>query len=312
MITATNLKIVIAVFAYNRPHVLEKTLTALKNNIGIENQTIIFFCDGPKTHANESEIKKINEVRELAKSTDWCKKVIVNESEINKGLANSLVAGITKTLQEYDAIIVMEDDIKTSPYFLRYITDALVYYKDNEEVVSISGFNYPLNLSDYNEETFFIRGADCWGWATWKRGWKLYENDGQKLLDQLIHSKQIKNFDFNGGYHYSKMLVDTIKTNKSWAVKWYASAYVKNKLTLYPIVSYVQNIGVGVEGTNTKTDAPWIDSKFLNNNIIKKFNADIHETKLMRKKFETHFKKHNKFSTRLFNFILFKLKIFNK
>jgi hypothetical protein len=309
MTTTKNLNIAIVVFAYNRPQVLEKTLIALKKNMGIEHHTIIFFCDGPKINANIDDLEKIKQVRTIAKSINWCKQLIVNESKENKGLANSLVAGITQTLKDYEAIIVLEDDIKTSPYFLKYMTDALVHYKDKEEVISISGYNYPLNLPDYVEETFFIRGADCWGWATWKRGWELYENDGQKLLDLLKQSKQIKDFDFNGSYRYSKMLEDTIKTNKSWAVKWYASAYLKNKLTLYPTTSYVENIGIGTEGTNTKTKTPLTSTISLNNNEIKHFNERICETKIMREAFEKHFKKHNKLSTRLINFIIPRLKL---
>jgi hypothetical protein len=310
MTTKTNLNVAIVIFAYNRPHVLQQTLTALKNNVEIENHNLIFYCDGPKENANVNDLAKIKQVRTIAKSINWGKKIIIHESEKNNGLANSLVTGITQTLKDYDAIIVLEDDIKTSPYFLKYMMDALVHYKDVEEVISISGYNYPLN-SNYKEETFFIRGADCWGWATWKRGWELYENDGQILLDQLKLTKQIRDFDFNGGYRYFKMLKNTIKTNKSWAIKWYASAYLKNKLTLYPTISYVQNIGVGVEGTNTKTKTPWIDSEFLNENVIKKFNDNIHESKLMRQNFEKHFKKHNRFIARLINFILQRLKLSN-
>jgi hypothetical protein len=307
--TTTNLNTAIVIFAYNRPLVLEKTLYALKENIGIKNHTIIFFCDGPKVNANSDELNKIKQVRTIVKSINWCKKLIVNESETNKGLANSLVEGITKTLQEYDAIIVIEDDIKTSPYFLQYMTDALAYYKNKEEVISISGFNYPVKLNGYDEETFFIRGADCWGWATWKRGWELYEHDGQKLLDRLLQTKDVKNYNFDGGYNYLKMLKHSIKTNHSWAIKWYTSAYLKNKITLYPTISYVENIGVGIDGTNTKTNTPWIHPKHLNNSTIKEFNNNLRETQLMRQNFAKHFKKHNKFSSRLFNYVLQRLKL---
>jgi glycosyltransferase involved in cell wall biosynthesis len=298
-----NLNIAIVIFAYNRPSILAETLKALRNNVGVENYDIVVYCDGAKENAAPTLLEKVKEVRTIAKAIHFGKNLTVNESAVNKGLANSLVAGITDSLKRYDAVIVLEDDIKTSPYFLTYMHDALHHYKDKEDVISISGYNYPLNIKDFKEETFFIRGADCWGWATWKRGWALYENNGQKLLDELKETNKLKTFDFNGGYAYSKMLEDTIKTNKSWAVKWYASAFLKNKLTLYPTKSYVENIGVGAEGTNTKTDSPLVASQVLNNEPVKSFNNSFVETATMRKKMEKHFKKYNSFSFRLYNFL---------
>jgi hypothetical protein len=304
----TDLRIAIIVFAYNRPAVLQQTLNALKENIGIEKCDIIVYCDGAKENSDAALLEKVQEVRRIAKSINFGKSISVNESSTNKGLANSLVAGITASLKQYDAVIVLEDDIKTSPYFLKYMQDALHYYRDKNEVISISGYNYPLDNSGFKEETFFIRGADCWGWATWKHGWEIYENDGQKLLDELKISKQLKDFNFNDSYAYSKMLEDTIKTNKSWAVKWYASAYLKNKLTLYPTKSYVENIGVGAEATNTKTKTSMVETIELNVEPIKEFNNIIVETKQYRKLFEENFRHNSRLTNKVKNFLKGSLK----
>jgi hypothetical protein len=100
-------------------------------------------------------------------------------------------------------------------------------------------------------ETFFLKGADCWGWATWRRGWELFESDGKKLLRQLKDANLLRRFDFDGAYSYSKMLKDQIKgKNNSWAVRWYASALLQDKLTLYPGKSFLKNIGLDASGTH--------------------------------------------------------------
>lgn len=294
----------IVIFVYNRPAVLAETLNALKTNKGIENHKIIFFCDGPKEGITEKELDKVQKVRLLAKEVSWSKETIINISNKNIGLADSIVNGITSVLEEYETVIVLEDDIKTSPWFLKYMSDALQIYRNEEKVISISGYNYPIEDKNNTEETFFIRGADCWGWATWRRGWKLYEGNGQKLLDQLIANNEIRNFDFNDSYSYSKMLQKTILVNHSWAVKWYASAYLKNCLTLYPKYSLVDNIGI--EGTNSNIK----NSKLFGNGFYESpitiFSKNITESTVMKNMFSDHLRKY--FSIRNRITLLFKEK----
>jgi hypothetical protein len=173
-----------------------------------------------------------------------------NTSNINKGLAKSIIAGVSHVLDDHDTVIVLEDDIVASPYFLRYMNEALALYQNDEPVVSIHGYVYPVKQP--LPETFFLRGADCWGWATWKRGWALFEPDGRKLLDQLEQSRLINEFDMDGNYAFSEMLRKQIDgRNDSWAVRWHASAFLRNKLTLYPGTSLVNNIGLDNSGTHS-------------------------------------------------------------
>ena len=144
---------------------------------------------------------------------------------------------------------MLEDDIVTSPYFLRYMNDALRVYEDDEDVISIHGYVYP--VKGPLPETFFLRGADCWGWATWKRGWDIFEPDGGKLMRDLRRKELRRRFDFNGAYPYTRMLEEQIaEKNSSWAIRWYASALSQGKLTLYPGRSLVQNIGTDGSGTH--------------------------------------------------------------
>ena len=235
----------IVLFVYNRPWHTQQTIEALQKNQLASESELFIYADAPK---NENAIEKVDEVRNYIKAIDGFKKVTIVEREKNWGLANSIIDGVTKIVNEYGKIIVLEDDLVTSTYFLKFMNEALEMYQNEEKVACIHGYIYPIeNLS----ETFFIRGADCWGWATWKRGWDIFEYDGQKLLDEIKQRGLQKEADFDNSYGYTKMLRDQINgKNNSWAVRWYMSAFLKEMLCLYPGKSYVQNIGTDDSGTH--------------------------------------------------------------
>jgi hypothetical protein len=140
-------------------------------------------------------------------------------------------------------------------------------------------------------DTFFLRGADCWGWATWKKGWKYFEPDGKKLLNELEQRGLTHEFDFEDSYPFTQMLRDQIKgKNNSWAIRWNASAFLAGKLTLYPSNSYVQNIGNDDSGTHSKS---W--SKAAYDTDIQKIKSDlqhipVQESREARKAFTSYFR----------------------
>lgn len=237
----------IALFVYNRPFHTKRTVESLAANIQAKDSDLIIFSDGPKT---EKDRPQVMEVREFIRTIQSFKSVRIVESESNKGLANSIIIGVSEVLKLRDTVIVMEDDLITSPYFLQYMNDGLIQYQDDERVVSIHGYIYPVKAK--LPETFFIRGSDCWGWATWKRSWQLFEPDGVKLLRQLESQNLAYEFNFYGSYPYIKMLKDQIKgRNNSWAIRWYASTFLAGGFTLYPSASLVRNIGHDGSGVHS-------------------------------------------------------------
>ena len=236
----------VALFVYNRPDHTRRTIDALKQNKLSNDSELIVFSDAAKS---EAQVDAVREVRKYIRQIDGFKSVIIVEREANLGLARSIIDGVTTIVSKYGRIIVLEDDMVTSPYFLTYMNEALEKYADDERVVSIHGYVYPVRQK--LPEAFFLPGADCWGWATWSRGWACFNSDGQFLLDELKRRKLIRAFDYNGAYPFSKMLEGQIKgTNDSWAVRWYASAFLAGKLTLYPGRSLVHNIGNDDSGTH--------------------------------------------------------------
>jgi hypothetical protein len=271
----------VVLFVYNRPWHTQQTIEALQKNELASESELFIFSDAAK---NDSAIDKVKEVRHYIKYINGFKKITIIEREKNWGLANSIIDGVTKIVNEYGKIIVLEDDLLTSPYFLKFMNEALEMYQNEEKVACIHGYIYPMeNLP----ETFFIRGADCWGWATWKRGWDVFESDGQKLLDEVKQRGLQKEADFDNSYGYTKMLRDQINDkNNSWAVRWYFSAFLNEMLCLYPGKSFVQNIGNDDSGTHCTTTNDYQITFPKRYNIEKK---TIIEDQKSRKKMERFF-----------------------
>ncbi|HMH32286.1 MAG TPA: glycosyltransferase family A protein [Puia sp.] len=237
----------IALFTYNRLVHTRRTVEALEKNELATASDLFIFSDGAKAGDDK---KNVDEVREYLLGIKGFKSVTLIEREMNLGLAENIISGVSQIIGEFGNIIVLEDDLITSAYFVRYMNDALSLYENEEGVASIHGYVYP--VKERLQETFFIRGADCFGWATWKRGWDIFIADGKMLLDQLQQTGQTHAFDFDGAYPYTKMLKDqTEGRNDSWAVRWYASAFLRNKFTLYPGTSLVHHIGGDGSGTHS-------------------------------------------------------------
>ncbi len=240
----------IIIFAYNRPEHTRKTLSALKQNHLADQSKLIIYVDGPKPDASEEQKQKIAKVREVIREEAWCKDVEIIESGVNKGLARSVTEGVTHTVEKYGKVIVLEDDLLPDVWFLKFMNDSLNMYEHDVDVACISGYIYP--VKEPLPETFFLKGADCWGWATWKRGWDLFDSDGKALLQELKDKNLGYDFSIYNSYPYMEMLQDQIdKKNNSWAILWYASTYLKNKHILYPGKSLIQNIGVDGSGIHS-------------------------------------------------------------
>ena len=122
----------------------------------------------------------------------------------------------------------------------------------NSQVASIHGYLLP--LKNQFSECFFLRGADCWGWATWRDRWSTVEWDAQSLLQALRLSRDRASFNFLGAYPFEKMLEkQSLGEIDSWAIRWHASMFLQNRLTLYPQSSLVLNTGNDGSGTHGKS-----------------------------------------------------------
>lgn len=255
----------IALFAYNRPEHLRKTLESLQINEYAESSELFIFSDGPKPNASEKDIKKIEEVRKIIREKNWCGKVNIIEAENNKGLADSIIDGVTKVVNEYGKVIVLEDDLVSSPYFLDYMNKALEKYENEERVMQISGYMFPVEFTKPLSDAMFLPFTTTWGWATWKRAWK-YFDETMNGYEKLKNNKQLRyKFDMEGTYPYFKLL-EQQKRGKvsSWGIVWYLSVFMNNGLTLHPIQTLVSQTGFGKSATHTLEDKLGTSDTILN------------------------------------------------
>lgn len=273
----------VLLFVYNRPYHTRKTIEALLENENASETDLIIYSDASIDPFNN----KVLETRNYIKSVIGFRSIMIIERSKNWGLARNIIDGVTSVINQYGKVIVLEDDLVVSPFFLKYMNEALDFYEKEEQIVCIHGYVYPVKRK--LPETFFIKGADCWGWATWKRGWDLFCLDGKFLLDEINRYNMKREFDFEGSYPYYKMLKRQVEgSNDSWAIRWYASAFLNNKLTLYPGTSLVTQIGMDGSGTHCGANSIY-DVQLLNRpiNISK---IPIEQTLSARKIFTYYFR----------------------
>lgn len=261
----------IALFVYNRPEHTRRTLNYLQKNLLADESRLFIFSDGAKTPADEA---KVEQVRQLIKETSGFKSVKIFNSKTNLGLANSIIKGVTQLVNEYGKVIVFEDDLLSSPYTLQYFNEALTRYANEEKVMHIGA--YMFELADKKlPETFFYRIATSWGWATWARAWKNFEPDIDVLINQFDKPK-INRFSIDGTMNFWKQMLE-FKTgkNNSWAIRWYASIFLKGGLSLNPSRSLINNIGHDGSGVHSNIENTYKST--ISKKAVKKFPAEIKE-----------------------------------
>ncbi len=281
----------VVLFVYNRPTHTLKTLEALSLNFLADQSKLFVFIDGPKKNADIDTIELIEETKRVVNSKIWCKEQEVFVNHTNLGLAESIIHGVTSIINKFGSIIVLEDDLVTSKYFLTFMNQALHVNALEERIACISGYNYP--VEEKLPVVYFLKGADCWGWATWKRAWDEFEYDGRILANKILKSKRKREFNFDDSYPYYDMLLDQINgKNSSWAIRWYASAFLNDKLCLYPGKSLVKNIGLDGSGTHSGSELDHMNLKYLEDiNIEIPPNMSIIEDKISKKIISQYFRK---------------------
>lgn len=220
---------------------------SLLENAEAATTPLLVYCDGARRPDDFGAVAAVRDYVESIRGFASITRVYRPE---NLGLARSVVDAVTWTLKAHDRVIVLEDDLVVSRHFLRFMNEGLASYAEDQRVASIHGYCFP---SDQRlPQSFFLRGADCWGWATWRRAWQVWQPDGAALLRELRERGLTHNFDLDGAFPYTRMLREQIAgRNDSWAIRWHAACYLADMLTLYPGRSLVHNIGNDASGTHS-------------------------------------------------------------
>ena len=259
----------IVLFVYNRPRHTQKTIKALQNNELASESELFIYADNAKNNKIDEKVLK---VRSYIKKINGFKKVTIIEREKNWGLSKSIIDGVTKVINKYGRVIVMEDDLLVSPYFLKYMNASLCKYEEEVKVIQIAGYMFPLTIN-IKEDALFLPLTSSWGWATWKRSWDLLDINAtgyeQLKNDPLLRDR----FNLNGACDYFSMMEDQRAGRvDSWAIRFYLTAFISDALTLYPRETLVINNGFdgsGIHGrTNSNLDSFANVSNFKINTII--------------------------------------------
>ena len=238
----------IALFAYNRPDAFRRTLKALSENPEASESDVFIFVDGPRC---EQDVPKVSETRRVAQEATGFASVTLRFSERNKGLAESIIAGVREVLDHSEAVIVLEDDLRVHPSFLAYMNAALEEYRDNKSVFSVCGYTNRIRIPDgYPYDAHLCPRSSSWGWGTWKDRWE--KVDWAPKRSALFRHW----FGFRrwGGSDCSKMLLGCLNgRNHSWAIRFCFAEYLCGGMSLFPNLSLVDNSGsFSGDGTNCR------------------------------------------------------------
>lgn len=240
----------IALFVYKRPKHTLRTLEALMANYGAEKSHLYIFSDGPRNNADAETLEGIRAVRAVIRQKQWCRSVTIIESESNKGLSGSIISGTTELVETFGKVIVVEDDLVTSPFFLTYMNDALEKYAESEKVMQISGYQFPIRITR-SCDALFLPLTTSWEWAVWQRSWKYFDPEAKGYETLVSDGAGKKRFNLDGAYDYAQMLAMQMQGKvDSWAIRWYLSVFLHDGLVLYPRTTLVSNIGFDSSGEN--------------------------------------------------------------
>ncbi|EPK6163586.1 glycosyltransferase family protein [Providencia stuartii] len=276
----------VILFVYGRPTHTRRTIDALLINPEASSTDLIIYSDGPK---NNEDLVLVNQVRDIVKKVTGFKSVELIERKENLGLAQNIIDGVTAVCKKYEKIIVLEDDIVTSPSFLNFMNTSLNKYENNKNVWHISGWNYPLGDTQSLPETFFWRTMNCWGWATWSDRWKYFNKEPEKLINTWS-KKDIYHFNLDGTYNFwSQVTANYNKKINTWAIFWYATIFSYNGLCLNPTQSLVYNTGNDGTGENCENNDIYKNNPYTKTikswpNIVKENSDIVCKIKLFYKK----------------------------
>jgi hypothetical protein len=237
----------IALFVYNRPEHTRRVLDSLRRNPLAAESDLFIYSDAPKKpEASES----VREVREYIRTITGFRSIKIVERDRNWGLANSIIDGVTTVVNQYGRVIVLEDDLVTSMYFLAYMNTALERYQEEDRVMQVSGHVFPIRVHG-ETDAVFLPMTTSWGWATWARAWQHFDPESLGFARLKGDANLRRRFNLDGAYDYFSMLEAQLAGRvDSWAVRWYLSVFMRGGLTLFPVKTLVENCGFDGSGTH--------------------------------------------------------------
>lgn len=269
---------------------------ALSSNMLANNTDLIIFSDAAQSLDTQVSV---DEVRAYLKTIMGFLSVTIHYRTYNFGLSKSIIEGVTEVLKMHERVIVLEDDLVTSVYFLRFMNEALERYKDEDRVFGVTGYTYPIDTQGI-KSTFFLKTEGCWSWATWDRAWKYFEKDTDKLINTFTKT-MIKEFNFDNSMDFwSQVILNKQGQINTWAIYWYATIFLNRGLFLHSKNSFAQNIGH--DGSGIHCGESCIFDTPLAHVYDVEFERNIQESKVAREAYVEFFNSlKTPFHIRVFN-----------
>ena len=237
----------IAVFAYNRPDHLQRTLRSLKACDGFAESSVTVFCDGPRSGSDRASVEAARAVARLELGED----ADIRLAAANKGLANSIIEGVNELTERYGCVIVIEDDFDLAPNFLRFLNAGLSRYADDERVFQVSGHMFDIPEFAARDTALFLPMTTTWGGGPWRRAWRQFDPLATGWEALLSDRALRRRFNLGGVYDYAAMMQRQMSgRSDGWGIRWYWSVFKAGGKALFPPRSLVRNTGFDGSGTH--------------------------------------------------------------
>ena len=271
----------IVLFVYNRPEHTKKTVESLLLNKGAEQSELYVFCDAAK---NEKAKEMVEATRAYVKTIKGFKDIHITERTENFGLAKSVITGVTEVVNRHGRVIVMEDDLLTSPYFLEYMNTALEKYEDEKKVFSITGYSHFPNGNEKLPQSYFLKVFSSWSWAIWKDRWDLFDEKAVGWEKTKTDEKLKNAFDYEGCFDNSLMIKQHMEDHiiNSWAIRAYWTMFTHDEMTLFSNHRLCENIGFDGTGVHCNTEGDYLTGKLFDKEVTE-FPEIAEETELAKK-----------------------------
>jgi hypothetical protein len=236
----------VALFVFNRPEHTARVLAAVAR---ARPRTLLVVADGPRPD-RPGEAERCEAVRELVERVDWECTILRDYADRNLGCRRRVSSGLDWVFSECERAIILEDDCVPDPSFFRFADELLERYADDERVMMVSGNNFQTAPPAGGSSYYFSAYAHIWGWATWRRAWRLYDVEMRRwpevragltdLGDGVTEAYWREVFDLT---HAGR--IDT------WDYQWLFACRLNGGLSATPELNLVSNIGFGDGATHT-------------------------------------------------------------
>lgn len=280
----------VAMFVYNRADHFKETYEALAKCQEAKYTDLIIFSDGAKNEKAEEGVKAVRAfAREIENRNDF-KTIKIVENSQNKGLAKSIIDGVTKVINEYGSIIVLEDDCACTPHFLNYMNKCLDFYENNKKIGAVSGYAPQIDFpKDYKEDVFVAFRSCSWSWGTWKDRWENVDWELEEFSRFCKNPGLIKKLNSNGNDRFMRLYRQTKGNGSSWSVRFGAHLVKNDWLTIYPRYSYIKNIGCDESGVHSKSEDAEKMAVDINKAIKEPDISDVEFNKQIQKTMKKHY-----------------------